>query len=217
MRRPPAVSSGAKKNVFFFEFFFDFPKRGLPWKALKLQGIFLASKNRFLSRLSKNETAVENIGKSKVNGGESPAQVSFDFDFALFIFQPVRLVRSLHSLLRSSFSNFFAFVTSQGRCVPGRPGRQHVRGGAGERAGADPHELRVAGPPRALPAGVPASLPRVERPREPPGPRARLRALQRLRPRRGALRGSGPEATRKSPLQEETRITVTGRKIRNIA
>ena len=56
-----------KKNVFFFEFFFDFPKRGLPWKALKLQGIFLASKNRFLSRLSKNEIAVENIGKSKVN------------------------------------------------------------------------------------------------------------------------------------------------------
>ena len=49
------------------EFFPDFPKRGLPWKALKLQGIFLASKNRFLSRLSKNETAVENIGKSKVN------------------------------------------------------------------------------------------------------------------------------------------------------
>ena len=68
MRRPPAVSSGAKKkNVFFFEFFFDFPKRGLPWKALKLQGIFVALKNRFLSRLSKNETAVENIGKSKVN------------------------------------------------------------------------------------------------------------------------------------------------------
>ena len=49
------------------EFFPDFPKRGLPWKALKLQGIFLASENRFLSRLSKNETAVENIGKSKVN------------------------------------------------------------------------------------------------------------------------------------------------------
>ena len=62
------MSSGAKKkNVFFFEFFFDFPKRGLPWKALKLQGIFVALKNRFLSRLSKNETAVENIGKSKVN------------------------------------------------------------------------------------------------------------------------------------------------------
>ena len=48
------------------EFFPDFPKRGLPWKALKLQGNFVASKNRFLSRLSKNEIAVENIGKSKV-------------------------------------------------------------------------------------------------------------------------------------------------------
>ena len=56
-----------KKNVFFSSLFFDFPKRGLPWKALKLQGIFVALKNRFLSRLSKNEIAVENIGKSKVN------------------------------------------------------------------------------------------------------------------------------------------------------
>ena len=50
-----------KKNVFFSSLFFDFPKRGLPWKALKLRLAGLALKNRFLSRLSKNETAVESI------------------------------------------------------------------------------------------------------------------------------------------------------------
>jgi len=48
----------------FYDFFPDFPAKRLPWKALKLRLAGLALKNRFLSRLSKNETAVENIGKS---------------------------------------------------------------------------------------------------------------------------------------------------------
>ena len=51
----------------FYDFFPDFPAKRLPWKALKLRLAGLALKNRFLSRLSENETAVENIGKSKVN------------------------------------------------------------------------------------------------------------------------------------------------------
>ena len=50
-----------KKNVFFFEFFFDFPKRGLPWKALKLRLAGLALKNRFLSRF----VNIENFEKLK--------------------------------------------------------------------------------------------------------------------------------------------------------
>ena len=47
----------ALKNRFYPDFP-DFPKRGLPWKALKLRLAGLALENRFVSRLSKNETAV---------------------------------------------------------------------------------------------------------------------------------------------------------------